>query len=225
MELFLQNITSFPVVVFTFLLAIICCYWILAMIGAVDIDMFDIDADIDVDVDVDADVNINTDISSDLDTEGLGGVMGFMVKWGLTGIPVTVIVSVLIATSWLICYLVVSLLYPLIPWGGFKYLIGVVLLIVSFLLSVPVTARLIRPFKKIFVSHSAVKKPSLIGMECVVKTGKVNSQFGQAELEDGGAGMILDVRADEALNIRKGDLVILTAYNDDDGSFQVNKVE
>lgn len=221
MELFLHNITSFPVVVFTFLLAIICCYWILAMIGAVDIDMFDFDVDVDADVDLDTDI----EVGSDIDAEGLSGVTGFMVKWGLTGIPVTVVISLLVATSWLLCYLVVSIVFPMIPWTGLKNYIGIAVMLISLMLSIPVTATLIRPFKGIFVTHSAVKKSALIGMECIVKTGTVTEKFGQAELDDGGAGMLLDVRAAQSLNIKKGDTVILAEYDEEEGSYLVNKVD
>ena len=59
----------------------------------------------------------------------------------------------------------------------------------------------------------------------MVKTGQVTNSFGQAELEDGGAGIILDVRAEEAYGIKKGDLVILTEYNDEEGSYLVTKAD
>ena len=81
-------------------------------------------------------------------------------RWGLTGIPVTVVLSLLILFSWMICYFIVSIFYPMIPWEGLKSLIGIVVIIVSFMLAVPITAKIIRPFKGIFVKvqffHSAV---------------------------------------------------------------------
>ena len=43
MEQFLTNIFSFPVVVYTFLVTIVIFYWLLALIGAVDIEIFDVD--------------------------------------------------------------------------------------------------------------------------------------------------------------------------------------
>ncbi len=204
-------------VIFTFVLAIVVFYWILAFIGAVDTEMFDVDFDLD------------PEINTDIDAEGLSGVTGFMLKWGLTGIPVTVVISILMVMAWLICYSVVSIvfpfLYPILPWKGLQLVLGLVLIIVSLGLAIPVTAWMIKPFKSIFISHTAVNKSSLIGKDCVVKTGKVNSHFGQAELEDGGAGMILDVRADEAYGIKKGDVVILTEYDEEEGSYLVTKAD
>ena len=225
MEVFLQNITSFPVVVYTFLLAIIIVYWLLAMLGAVDIDMFDADVDLDMDVDVDVDVDVDADmdVDADVDTEGLGGITGFMLKWGLTGVPVTVVVSILVASTWLVCYIAASVLMPLMPMELLKTLLGVALLFVSFALAIPITAQFIKPLKTAFVSHTAKNKASFIGCECVVKTGKVTETFGQAEYEDGGAGMLFDVRANTEDGIHKGDRVVLKSYDEEDSSYWVIK--
>lgn len=220
MELFLINLTSFPIVIFTFLLAIIICYWLLALLGAVDIEMFDLNFEVDLDLELDGD--IGTDIDSN--ATGLKGVTGFMLKWGLTGVPVTVVVSILVAFSWLICYVIVSIFYPLIPVDLIKTILGYVLIVVSFLLAIPMTSWIIKPLKKIFITHDAVKKSSLIGSECMVKTGYVTPDFGQATYDDGGAGMIFDVRAEVADEIKKGDLVVLVEYNEEDGSYLIKKI-
>jgi hypothetical protein len=219
MDIFLQNIVTFPVVIFTVLLGIVLIYWILAFIGAADVEMFDIDVDADIDLDLDIDAG------ADIDANGLNGLAGLLMNWGLSGIPVTVVISLLVTLSWAISYLIVSLVFPLIPFEWLKVLVGIVLLIISFALSIPITAILIRPLKKFFTSHDAVKKSSLIGLECVIKTGQVTLDFGQAELEDGEAGMILDVRANDAYGIKKGDVVLLVEYNEDDESYLVEKVK
>jgi len=220
MELFLNNLTSFPVVIFTFLLAIIICYWLLALLGAVDIEMFDLSFEVDLDLELDGD--IGTDIDSN--ATGLKGVTGFMLKWGLTGVPVTVVVSILVAFSWLICYVIVSIFYPLIPITLIKTILGCFLLLISFALAIPMTSWIIKPLKKVFITHDAVKKSSLIGSECVIKTGVVTPDFGQATYDDGEAGMIFDVRAEVAEGIKKGDLVVLFEYNEEEGSYLVKKI-
>ncbi len=223
MEQFLTISTSFPVIVYTFLVAIIVIYWLLAMIGTVDIDMLDVDFDLDADVDMD--VNAGNGLGADVDAEGLSGVTGFMVKWGLTGVPVTVVISVLVASAWLICYLGMSLAYALISWKILLFISAGFWLIFSAVLAVPVTGWFIKPMKKFFVSYTAAEKSSFVGKTCQVKTGKVTLNFGQAELEDGGAGMLFDVRADEAYGIKKGDWVIIVEYDEEDGSYLVRKTE
>ena len=209
MTVFIENITSFPVIVFTFLMVIILFYWVFALIGVIDIEIFDFDIEVD----------------ADLDAEGMSGFAGFMTNWGLTGLPVTAVLSLLISTSWLLCYVVVSLVYPLIPFESIKWLIGILLIILCIAISIPITAKIIRPFRNIFVSHSAVKKNALIGSTCIVKTQKVNEKYGQAELNDGGAGMLLDVRAKEDDNIVKGDEVILVEYDEENEVYYIGKTQ
>lgn len=216
MDTFLANITTFPVVVYTFLLIIVLLYWMMAFLGVVDIEMFD--ADVEIETDFETEVSINPD------AEGLSGLAGFMLNWGLTGVPITVVLSLLIVTSWLICYLATSLIFNYIPIGFIRYALGAGLLFVCFAVSIPLTAWTIRPFKGLFIAHTAVKKNALIGKECEVTTGQVNEDFGQATLEDGEAGMILSIRAPANKEIKKGDKVILIEYIEKDDCYNVAKL-
>ena len=211
MEIFLNNIVAFPVVVYTFLLFIILCYWALALIGVVDIEMLELDFDVDVDLDVDAGA----------DFEGVGGIAGFILNWGLTGVPVTVVVTIMTATSWLICYLLVSIVFPFVPFELIRIALGIVFLVGSLGLSIVATARIIRPMRNMFASHSAVRKSTLIGKVCEVKTLKVTADFGQGELNDGEAGMLLDIRSAEPNSIAKGDMVVLIEYIEKEGAYFV----
>jgi hypothetical protein len=216
MDTFLANLTTFPVVVYTFLLMLVIFYWLMAFLGIVDIDIFD--ADIEIETDFETEVSINPD------AEGLSGLAGFMLNWGLTGVPITVVISLLIVTSWLICYLATSLIFNYIPIGIIRYVLGAGLLFVCFAVSIPLTAWSIRPIKGLFIAHTAIKKDALVGLECEVTTGKVNEEFGQASLEDGEAGMILSIRAPIDKAIKKGDKVILIEYIEKDDCYNVAKV-
>lgn len=224
MEQFLTISTSFPVIVYTFLMAIVILYWLLAMLGALDIDMLDVDADVDVDVDVDADINAGSGFDVDGDAEGLSGLAGFMVKWGLNGVPFTVVMSVWIASAWLLCYLFTSVTLSLVSWGWLLTLLNTAWLVLALVLSLPLTAKLVKPMKSMFKSYTAAEKSSFVGKVCVVKSGHVTSDFGQAEYEDGGAGMLFDVRADVAYGIKKGDSVMLVSYDEAEGCYQIKKI-
>jgi hypothetical protein len=214
METFLMNLTTFPVVVFTFLLMIVLFYWLLAMAGMVDIDVLDIEIETD----------FETEVSINPDAEGLSGIAGFMLNWGLTGVPITVVISLLIVTSWLICYVATSHIFSYIPIGIIRYALGAALIFVCFAVSIPITALSIRPFKGLFIAHTAVKKDALVGQSCEVTTGKVNEEFGQALLEDGEAGIILAIRAPTEKQIKKGDNVILIEYIRESDCYNVVKV-
>ena len=58
----------------------------------------------------------------------------------------------------------------------------------------------------------AISSKSVLGQVAVVRSGRVTASHGEAVLEDGGAGLILRVRADEALGFKRGDRVVLLEY-------------
>ncbi|WP_154223415.1 OB-fold-containig protein [Marinicella rhabdoformis] len=216
MDLFLTHLISFPVVVYSVLLAIILSYWLLAFLGGIDTEMFDLSFDTDID--------IEGDLGADVDgSRGLSGITGFFLKFGLTGVPVTLVVSILVLFSWMICYIYVSVLSVLIPGDILKMITGAVMIFISFALAIPLASWVIKPLKKLFITHEAVSKGTLIGTECIVKTGKVTATFGQAILEHDVDGLIFDVRADEAAGIKKGDKVVLVEYIEDDSSYLIKK--
>lgn len=223
---FIANITSFPVAVLTLLLMVVVIYWLFAIIGVLGVDILDGDAEIDLAVDADMDLDIDLDADVDGAGQGASGVAGFMLKWGLTGVPVTVVFSVLILVAWIICYYLVMLLGLLVSWlplAWLSWILGAAALVLSVMIAVPITATLIKPLKGLFKTHDAVTKSDLVGRIAVVKTSSVTPEFGQAILDDGEAGMLLDIRAEESEALKKDDEVILVEYVAADGSYHVMK--
>jgi len=53
MAAFLAIVLGLPTVIFTVLMGFVALYWLLVMVGALDLDLFDLDLDLDLDVDVD----------------------------------------------------------------------------------------------------------------------------------------------------------------------------
>ena len=104
MDPFYQNISSFPTVIFTFVLAICVLYWLFAVFGAVDIDVLDIDG-------LDADGDLGNEETS------ANALAAVMLKFGLSGVPVTIMVSFLSLFGWLASYYIMHYLSPFIPAG------------------------------------------------------------------------------------------------------------
>lgn len=200
---FLNIVTSFPTVVFTVLLGVIFVYWLLAILGALDIDMLDLDVDVDADV------------------SNVGGLTGFLSTLGLSGPPVTVILSVLIVSSWLLSYFASAYLLALVPWDIFHEFIGAGLLVACFIVSIPVTAQIIKPLKGLFKVHTAKSKSQFIGATCKITTLEVTDKFGQAEIDDGEAGIIVSVRSNTPNAFRKGDMAVVTSYDQDKNTYEV----
>jgi len=201
MEQFIHNITSFPSVIFTVLLGIVVIYWLLAMLGAVDVNVFDFD--------------IEADPSS------LSGLSGLLLTFGLIGVPVSLSLSLLVLFSWLFCYFATAYLLPLLAGTIFQWIGGMAILVMSFALAIPLVARLIRPMKQFFVEQAAVSHHQLVGSVCTVMTLTVSDVFGQAALDDGEAGLILTIRANTPNGLTKGDKVVIIDYDQNKSTFEV----
>lgn len=203
MKEFLDIVTSFPTVVFTVLLGVIFVYWLLAILGAVDIDMLDLDVDVDADV------------------SNVGGLTGLLSTLGLSGPPVTVVLSTLVVSSWLISYFASAYLLVLVPWDMLHEFIGAGLLVGSFVVSIPVTAQLIKPLKGVFKVHTAKSKSQFIGATCKITTLEVTDTFGQAEIDDGEAGIIVSVRSNTPNVFKKGDKAVVASYDKNKNTYEV----
>jgi hypothetical protein len=198
---FLSVVSSYPTVVFTVLLGVIFLYWMLAILGAVDIDALDVD--------------IDTDASS------VGGITGLMSTLGLKGPPVTVTLSILIGLSWLFSYFCNAYVLVLFPSDLLRYFIGAVLSIFCLAVSIPITAQIIKPLKGLFVVHGAKSKHHFIGATCKITSLEVTDLFGQGEIDDGQAGIIASVRAPTPNSLKKGDKAIVISYQPDNNTYEV----
>lgn len=190
MNPFYQNISSFPTAIFTFILAICVLYWLFAVLGVVDIDVLDIDG-------LDADVDWGNDAATP------NAMAGIMLKFGLNGVPVTIIISFLSLFGWLASYYSMHYLSFLIPKGLFTYLFGLLVLIIAFWLAVLFTAMIVKLLSPFFNKIEQQTIKHILGQSAVVRTSKVTDSFGEAFLDDGGAGLILKVRSSKDKSFTK----------------------
>lgn len=195
MELFLQVALSFPTVLFSVLFCLVFIYWLVVALGGVEIDLLDVSMD------------------SSLDGAGqVEGVAGLLSKLKLNDVPVTVVVTLLTISGWLISYLVEVWLLQYLPLGVLRFPLGLIVAIGALVLAVPVCAAICRPLRPLFRKAEATSSKTVLGQVALVRSGKVTLQHGEAVLEDGGAGLILRVRADEAQGFKRGDRVVLLEY-------------
>lgn len=196
MEQLLSVASQYPTLIYSVLLGIVVVYWIIGMLGIIDLD-FAGDADIEVDADVDVSV---------------GGLSGLLLTFGLTGVPFTLVISIIILICWLISFYAQFYLLSWLPDGWLYYLMGAVFSFVIFLLSLPLTAVIIRPLKGMFKSVETVTSNNLVGKSAVIATGTVSRSFGQARLFNDGAEILVDVRCDPEHALKMGDNVLVIEY-------------
>jgi hypothetical protein len=142
----------------------------------------------------------------------------------LRSVPATTILSLLITFSWLVCAIGMQLVSRDLTRGP-ATLAGWAVFLVSPLLALPLTAIAARPLAKVFGHKQATQHSDLIGKTCVVRTGTVNKTFGEALLEDGGAGIVVRVRVDRELEVKRGDQMLIVDYDREHQSFLVEPVD
>ena len=194
-HIFMDVSTQFPTVCFSLLLVLCIVYWLSAIAGVADMDMLDLDGDSD------------------------GVLAGLLLKLGLNDLPLTVTLSALALCGWLQSFVMCSLLPPLPP-GAVGWLAGAALLVAVSLTASASAGLLLRPLKPLFQSLNREAPTQLIGLTARVRTGSVSVEFGEVEVEDGGAGIIVRARSPLGHTFAHGERVVLLERLDD-GAYRV----
>ena len=200
---FINNILSFPTLFFTALLALVIFYWLSSLIGI---------AELDID-------------TGDIDISDATASSGFLTKFKLDGIPVTISVSVIIFLSWIISFLLVHFYQDEPLEGWLRALIGFWVVILVPVISTLLSGVILSPLKPIFhkMKNEAEgqKADSLVGLAVVVRTNKVTMNFGDADIDSGGASLILKIRAEEPNEFKRGDRVLLSEYHPRENTYKI----
>ena len=194
---FINAVVAYPTAIYTALLGAVLFYWVLALIGLVDFESSGIDLDLH------ADGSVND----------LGSLAGFMIAFGLEGVPFSIVVSLLVLSAWTLSCLAGMWLLPLVPTTLLQVAAGTAVLLASGAIALPITARLLRPTKRLFVTHNAVSNAGLVGMPCVITTASVDEQFGYAEVKRRGAGLNVRVWAHTPNGFTKGSNARIAEYD------------
>lgn len=194
---FLGAAFGYPTAIYTALLGLVLFYWILALVGVVDFESGGVDLDLQADTSVD----------------DLGALAGFIVAFGLSGVPFSVVVSLLVLIGWTLSCLAGEWLLPLVPTAPLQWLAGTLVLVGSFALALPATAVALRPMRRMFVTHRAASNASLVGHRCTVTTSSVTPTFGQAAVARRGADIQIDVGAAEPNALTRGATARIIDYD------------
>jgi hypothetical protein len=239
---FLAVALSFPAVVYTVLLGVALVYWVFVIVGAAHVNLLGegaADGAADAALDgvakgalegatkgmiegvaehldgADADIG-------DLDGGGAGGVIAAL---KLRSAPATVVLSVLILFSWILATGGMQLVESSAVTGITATLVKISLLVLSPLIALLPTSLVVRPLAHVFSPPVATKHESLVGKLCTIRTGTVTERFGEATLEDGGAGVVVRVRIETDEKLRRGDQAVIVAYDAERQEFTVAPME
>jgi len=209
---FITKISLYPTIVFTGLVMFVTLYWVVSLLGMADMDS------------VDAVETGNDAAVSDLSSTGF--FTGLMLKFGLYGVPLVIILSLISLIGWLLSYLYTSFLHQNFDSGVLYYVFGTGALIFVLVVSMWLTGMIISPIRKNIARIPKRNSANNVGKIAIVRTLSVTDKHGEAELNDGGAGLILKVRSDNSTSLlKKGDRVMLIAYLEETNTYQVARVE
>lgn len=200
MNEFLQTALTFPTVAYSVLLCVCAAYWLLAATGLADGDTVDglLGAD-----------------------EPGGGAAAAMLAWlGLGGVPVMVVATTLIFLAWLGTYFAHLLVLGQLP-EDVRTLAGAGTMAGILIPAVAATSVVLRPLARTLARLGPGTAPPLLGRSGVVVTPTLTSDYGQAAFDDGGAGLILQVRYDDSAPLQRGDRIVLIEYIESQNAYRV----
>lgn len=185
---------------FTVLLVLILLYWLLLIIGAVDLELFD---------------SLVPDMEPDMIEEG-GSLFGPLLHWlGIGSVPVMILLSFFIFFGWALSLIANTAFNP----AG-TATIGLLLLPLNFMISLFLAGLIARPFGRLFKPETHQRILYSIG---VATTSRVTADFGQVEIPARGAPIVINARTTGETVLHKGDKVIVYDKDDEKGIYYVEK--
>jgi len=136
--------------------------------------------------------------------------------------PLTVVLTLFVTFGFLVSALAMQTLGPRFGDGP---LVGSLVLVAASLISLLFTSLAVRPLAPLFRTHKAKGRRDLVGRVCVISTGHVDARFGQATLEDGGAGLILQVRCETDVPLQRGDRALILGWDPKTEGFVVEPMD
>jgi hypothetical protein len=203
---FIAAAFAFPTVVFTVLLILFLAYALLVIAGAVSIDA--IDGALGVD-----------DIPDD------GVLDGAMDLFGVQGIPLTIFGGVSTLIAWFTSFLSMRFLGGFMPAGALGIVLESLLGFACFLFGLFAGSRAVKPLRPIFVTAAAPGRASLVGKVCTIRSLRVDEKTGTAEVSDGGAGFIAEVRCLRENQLTRDSRAIIYDYDPDEGIYRVGPLD
>ena len=255
---FLALIFSHPLAVLTGALVIVLLYWVLVILGALDIELLDfsgvddalegllqgadgaagaaagadtLDAGSGAAAEGVAGANAGAAAATGpaeaatadpaRHTSGASGLAGLLAALGLAGVPLTVSLSVLVFLTWLLAVAAAIALRGAAPAYALGPVAGTLVVLGAFVLALVATGFVVRPLRPAFVTRQAPRRREAVGRLCTVLSGRVDATSGRAEIEDGGAGLIAEVRCFEPNELTRGSRALVFDYDASDEVFHV----
>ena len=196
MDGFLQALTSLGVAPFTALTIAALLYWLMVILGALDIDLLHVGHH--------HEVSVHHGDAGDHPHPGWAtGLLEFL---SVGKVPLTVIVSLLVFISWSVA---MGLVLTLHLWSPLVFVGGLAA-------ATPLTALLCRPLRQVFnaIDHGVIMGVAMLGREARITSAVCTAAFGTATCDVGDAEILLRVVASRSELVFQRDEVVVIADHD-----------
>jgi len=191
----------------TLLLLFMLIYWTLILLGMLDLSSFDVDLP-----------DLETEMESDL---AHPQVDAFLEYFNVRHIPVTIVLTFFSLSLWFVGVVANYYLH-----GNRSLLLGLAIFAGNCIVSAHVAKFVTLPMVPLFRgmrAHESSNK-NLIGARVVVTTSRVDSDFGQAELQEEGPAILLNVRSENEV-LHKGDEAVILQHNPEKDLYLITPLE
>lgn len=137
----------------------------------------------------------------------------------LRSVPLTISLSLLGISGWLVSFLLAHNVSPLVPLPAF--VTATMVFLATLVVATLTTSALVRPLAPLFRSRSAPRHQELVGKVVRITTGRVDGRFGEGHLQDGGAGLALQVRCADPDALGRDDEALILGWDSQTESFEV----
>jgi len=210
-EIATSGITLIP----TIMLGLTLVYWVLVILGALDIDFFDVDVEVEAESGIDlemesgidgggdAEVEVETNLDSSTEAGGISGALkSILIFFNADYIPIMIIFSFTILGWWLIAVSIDKL------FGFGNSLIGVALVPLEIIAALLLSKLISQPFRKFF-KESKVASTQTVGSIGTLLSDLTCGRIGQVEIKTSGAPITANAMCRLDTPLKKGTTVII----------------
>lgn len=157
-------------------------------------------------------------------TEGASGTIAAILSvLKLRKAPITVILSCLILYQWALLFFGTLYLKSLVPLPALVF--NIALFVVASTISLFATSLTVRPLAPLFVTHRHLAEETIIGHECIVRTGRVTDKFGEANFITNHSDLLLSIRCDRKNDLKRGSRALIVGYDPSQDVYHVEPLE
>ena len=203
---FYVEITTGWMAVHTFFMGIICFFWFTIVLGFLDIDLF---GDIELD-------------GVGEGSEGISGALSALMAFlNMDKVPVIITVSAVTIKMWLMGYYLHHYMPGTFNEGVIGNFIGPLIFAVTFVIASFLTAFTTKPLAPVFADYTTKGQEHLVGMECTIKSSKVTTTFGEAELKVDDSFIQISVRDSDNETFQKGDKAVIFDFDKEKNIYHI----